>query len=153
MNKYYKKLLVLSISVIIISIFIYSSTDFQEEKFKKKMASDSLWLQFAHCMETNDIQFLMENSLDTIQCAECNLDGKSENEYYESRFVFEKHIDKLMHLNSLHNRYYSIYQDDSLMHVVYSVKTTNTVEGGYNLIFNFIKVDDKYLFKGMIMTP
>lgn len=138
---------------IIFSVSFCSSSRSDNKQEKVLTTPDSLWLQFAYRMETKDIDFLVNNSLDTIQCADCNLDGNPDNEYYESKFVFEKHIDKIMHIDSLRNKGHYIYQDDSLMHVVYSIKNLNAFEGGYNLIFNFIKVDERYLFKGIIVTP
>jgi hypothetical protein len=103
-------------------------------------------------MESRNINYLIINSLDTIQCGDCNLD-KNRNEYFSSRFVFENHLEKIMHLKSLTNRNYSMYQDDSSIHVMYEIRTSNALEGGYNLIFNFVKVDSKYFFAGMIVTP
>ena len=60
--------------------------------------SDSVWLTFLNAMESKDIKFLLANSADTIQCAECNLDQIEDKEYYNSDLVFTKHLDKLMHL-------------------------------------------------------
>lgn len=153
MNKYHKILIAPLLFTVFISVSFCSSSQTENKEQKVLTAPDSLWLQFANSMETKNIEFLVANSLDTIQCADCNLDNNPDNEYYESKFVFENHMDKLMHLDKLSNKDHYIYQDDSLMHVVYSIKNLNAFEGGYNLIFNFVKVDDKYLFKGMIVTP
>lgn len=153
MSKYYKILLIPSLFTVFILISFCSSSQSENKQEKIITAPDSLWLQFANRMKTKDIEFLVNNSLDTIQCADCNLDGNPDNEYYESKIVFENHMDKLMHINSFQNKDYYIYQDDSLMHVVYSIKNYNALEGGYNLMFNFVKKDGKYLFQGMIVTP
>lgn len=153
MNKYYKILMAPLLFAFLISVSFCSSSQAENKEEKILTAPDSLWLQFAHNLEAKNTEFLVNNSLDTIQCAECNLDGNPDNEYYESRFVFENHTDKLIHLKTLKDKDHYIYQDDSLMHVVYTIKTPNALEGGYNLIFNFTKVGEKYLFKGMIVTP
>lgn len=153
MSKYYKILLIPSLTAVLILISFCSPSQSGDKQEKQITAPDSIWQQFANKMKTKDIEFLVNNSLDTIQCADCNLDGNPDNEYYESKFVFETHMNKIMHIDSFRNKDYYIYQDDSLMHVVYSIKNYNALEGGYNLMFNFIKKDGKYLFQGMIVTP
>ncbi|TKG91501.1 hypothetical protein EYV94_20970 [Puteibacter caeruleilacunae] len=115
----------------------------------QEIAADSLWQKFAYSLETRDTTFLINNSLDTIQCAEFS----SENEYFASEFIFKNHIKKLMHLDSLRNADYNIYVGDSLMHINYPIKTNKTIEGGYNLIFSFSKVENRFVFRGMLLTP
>lgn len=152
-NSHHKYFFASGLCAFILAFSCCSSKQSDEERLDERTTTPaSLWLQFAKGMESKNIEYLMENSLDTIQCADCNLSGNPDNEYYESRFVFEAHLDRLMHLPSLSDRNHTIYQDNGLMHVVYEINAPKAFEGGYNLIFTFIKVDSKYLFEGMIVT-
>ena len=118
----------------------------------KIIPADSIWLSFLNGLNQENVEFLVQNSIDTIQCAECNLLDDYDSEWYECTFVYENHIDELMHLESLSNLSYTTYSDDELIHINYEIAAEEAMEGGYNLIFTFIKVDEKYLFKGMIVT-
>ena len=74
------------------------------------------------------------------------------NDQYESRFIFENHLEKLMHLKILSTQKHGIYEYDNIMRVNYKIKSKVTEERGYNLIFIFKKKGGKYLFRGMTMT-
>lgn len=114
--------------------------------------ADSLWLEFAQALESKNIEYLVQNSLDTIQCAECQLLINVESEFYEANFLFENHINKLAHLPSFKDRVFSTFQNDNLINVNYKIKCKKCEYGAYNLIFTFVKIKEEYLFKGMIAT-
>jgi hypothetical protein len=115
--------------------------------------SDTLWLDFAKALESKDIRYLKEHSMDSIQCAECNCRDKTDIEYYKSEEVFSNCIEQLMHLKSLTNVNFSTSEyGDEEIRVNYTIKSPMAEEGAYNLIFLFTKRDSGYLFKGMIVT-
>lgn len=76
-----------------------------------------MWNEFALAMETKNLEYLIKNSFDTIQCIDCIINNKSEN------------LDKLMHLDSLTNIEFSTYTTDSIIRVSYSVKWKLAPEG------------------------
>lgn len=152
MNNYFKLILTLTTLTVLV-LLSYCSSFKSKIKKEEVTAYDSLWLSFANGIIRRDIKFLVNNSLDTIQCADCNLDDNPNNEYFTSRIFLEKHIDKLMPFDSLKIKDYYIYQDDSLMHVVYNIKKSKSNIRDYDIIYNFIKIGGKYVFQGMIFTP
>ncbi|MCB0495231.1 MAG: hypothetical protein KDC79_03805 [Cyclobacteriaceae bacterium] len=115
---------------------------------------DSLWINFAHALEIKDTKFLIENSLDSVQCAECIFLSNHETEVYASSFVYDQpdRIEKLMHIDSLSDQDFSTFVEGDRLVVNYKVKSIYAEEGGYNLIFLFIKTSKGYRFKGMILT-
>lgn len=124
-----------------------------EKPAKNQITSaDSIWLNFLDKLNNQDVEFLLQNSLDTIQCADCNLIEGEKSEWYNPEFVFRNHINKLLHVKNISEIGYTTYLDQERMHVNYSIPANESMEGAYNLIFTFVKVDDVYLFKGMIVT-
>ncbi len=139
---------------ILISLIVFSSCNIENNSYneKKLTKTDSIWLKFAKAMELKDVDFLINNSLDTISCFDCCIDTNNEINYFDAEFIFQNHLDKLMHLKSLSKKEYLISEIDSnLIKVVYNVKTSQAPEGGYSLIFTLIKKDDKYYFQGMMV--
>lgn len=104
------KTLLISAQILVgILLMTFSASSQSGNKKKEQLPSpDSLWIQFATKMETNDFEFLVKNSLDTIQCADCNLDGNPGNEFYEAKVVFRYHMSKLTHIDSLLSKTYNI---------------------------------------------
>jgi hypothetical protein len=155
----YRKIMESPITVIfqvLLYVSIVSSCSFHKKteamNEKQNLAfSDSLWLNFAHSMEVGNIDFLLKNSLDTIQCADCQLNPKNEEDYYPAEMVITKHLDKLMHLSSLSNKAFSTYQDSSSIQVIYLVKAKYAEEGAYDLIFFFRKIGSAWKFTGMVV--
>lgn len=115
---------------------------------------DSTWIEYARAMERKDINYLLKHSLDSIQCVDCQLVPDNNNEYYSAEFVFNNHLNKLMHLQSLSDKKFSTYwsDDKSTFYVNYNVKTKNAPEGGYNLIFIFTNRKAQWKLQGMIVT-
>lgn len=113
---------------------------------------DSIWLPFAKAMDTKDIAFLIRNSFDTVSCADCKIEPDLEKGKFDSKFIFQNHLEKVRHLQTVSNKDFSTYQVDSnMIRVVYRVKAPQAPEGAYGLIFTLIKKDGKYLFEGMIV--
>jgi hypothetical protein len=121
-------------------------------KLPYRSISDSIWDYFVRAMETSDIEYLIANSFDSINCSELGVPSGKNDEVYESEFIFNNHLDKLMHLDNLSTHRQDIYETDSTLDINYQIKCPNAEEGGYNLIFFFKKRGDKYLFSGMILT-
>ena len=115
--------------------------------------ADSLWIEFATAMETKNLEYLEKHSFDTIRCIDCILDNKSESEYYDSEIIIDKYLDKLMHLDSLTNRKYSTFRNDSIIRISYNIKWKLAPEGSYGLVFTFKKRDKRFLFDGMFTIP
>ena len=114
--------------------------------------ADSIWEYFDRAMETRDIEYLIANSLDTIQCSELQIPSPHYDEYYDARFIFEHHLKELMQLDDLSTSGYSSRDEDSLIYIIYDIKSRQAPEGGYNLIFRFVGKGNRYYFAGMIMT-
>ncbi len=109
----------------------------QPEKERRLSYADSLWIDFANAMETKNLDYLIRNSLDTIKCSELNIVTEKSNEFYNSELIFKKYLKQLMHLNSLLDKRYTTFQDDSLIHVNYLIESKFAEEKGYNLIYIF----------------
>ena len=60
--------------------------------------------------------------------------------------------EELKHLNNLSTQKRSIYLDEKILRVVFNIECKQAEENGYDLIFLFDKFEERYLFRGMIMT-
>jgi hypothetical protein len=146
-----------SIFISIFSIVFLSSTCDRSLKtnYKSKQdytSLDSTWLNFANAMESKNIDFLIENSLDSITCYDCCFGSDTQKEYFDSEFIFKNHLDKVMHISSLIDQTFSTYQVDSnKVRVIYYVKAQQAPEGEYGLIFTLEKKGEKYYFQGMMV--
>jgi len=110
---------------------------------------DSTWLPFAKAMESKDIKFLIENSLDSLTCYDCSIDSANQKVLFDSEFIIKNHLNKIMHLPSLTDKSFKTYQDKNEITIVYSVKSFYSPEGAYCLFFTLIKKGKKYYFEGM----
>jgi len=144
------------ISIVIFSIFACSELRQTEKEIiteKTELTfADTLWIDFARALESKNLEYLIQNSLDIIQCTECEIGIEKANEFYESGLIFKTHINQLMHLKSLTDKKYVKYQTDSLVHINFKIEAPKSEEGGYNLIYTFIRTEKGFKFKGMIMT-
>jgi predicted transcriptional regulator len=144
---FYANLTVFMIILISFSC-IYSKPNRNQEYTKL----DSIWLPFARALESKNTAFLLEHSLDSISCIDCGIDSNNQQEYFNSRFIFECQIEKLIHIKSLLNEPFSSYQIDSNQIVIkYTVKTYHAPEGSYGLFFMIRKIEKKYYFQGMML--
>jgi hypothetical protein len=132
---------------------MHHDNQIKNEKQNQTFA-DSLWSKYAKAMESKNIDYLIQNSLDTIECCECELNKENTNEYYGADYVFRNHLDKLMHFRSLSDRDFSTYQLDDIIRVHYGVKgkLLGREEEAYDLIFTFIKTINGWKFQGMLLT-
>lgn len=113
---------------------------------------DSIWLRFAKAMELKDIQFLINNSTDSITCYDCKIGSNSDKIYFNSSFIFKNYIDKIMHLPKLSDKPFSTYQVNSdIIKITYNINSSKAPEGAYDLVFTLVKKDEKYLFEGMMV--
>lgn len=124
-----------------------------DQKSNIKSFSDSLWIDFATAMEEKNIEYLLSHSFDTIQCVDCIIDPDKVNNYYNSKLIFQNYLKELMHLESIVNREFSSYYDDSIIHIIYNIKWKLAPEGSCGLLYTFKKKNEKYLFEGMITLP
>ena len=123
------------------------------KELKKISYADSLWIEYSTAMETKNLEYLEKNSFDTIQCVDCILDNKSENEFYDSKLIFKEYLNELMHLDSLTNKEFSTYMNDSIIRVSYSIQSKSAPEGAYGLVFTFKKQNEEFYFDGMFTVP
>ena len=121
-------------------------------KIPYRTVADSIWDYFVRAMETDDIEYMIANSLDSINCSELDIPTEKNDEIYESKFIFNNNLDKLMHQDNLLTRDHNTYETDSTIYINYQIKCSKAEEGGYNLIFFFEKKENKYLFSGMILS-
>jgi hypothetical protein len=83
---------------------------------------------------------------------DCDIRFDRETEFYDAELIFKNHLAKLGHLKSLKDKEFTTHEEDNTIRVNYSFSATFSQDHGYNLIFTFTKVDNKYLFTGMIVT-
>ena len=114
---------------------------------------DSLWFEFASAMENKNLAYLIKRSLDTIQCVDCTTKFKTKNNYYDAKMIFKNHLEELMHLDSLTNKDFSSYSNDSIIRIGYTIECKEAPEGAYGLFFSFRRVKRDYLFSGMFTVP
>ena len=103
-------------------------------------------------LESKDIEFLLQNSLDSIQCAECKIEVTNSSERYDAKLIFESYSDQLMHLKALKGLDFSTHEENGKMYVNYQIETSEFDKNSYNLIFRFVKTAKGYKFSGMIVT-
>jgi hypothetical protein len=116
--------------------------------------ADSVWIKFRDALQQRQIDYLINNSFDSIQCIDCLPDSlKTKNEIYNSRQIYKQHLRELMHLDSLINYDFTTFQNDTMIYVSYSIEWKYAEEGAYGLHYIFKKSNNEYLFSGMITTP
>jgi hypothetical protein len=113
--------------------------------------ADSVWINFKTQLGTGNIEYLIKNSLDSIQCVDCDIETERPTEFYDTDFILRNHLDKFK-LESIRDKEFDTYVIDDLIRVNYSFPATFFHDHGYNLIFTFQKVDNIYLFTGVIVT-
>ena len=100
-------------------------------KTQKNTKKNLIWVNFKDAIENNKIDYLLKNSIDSIQCIDCVI-GKNEK-LHSSKFIFKNHIKKLYNKELLKNKDYSISINDSIIRVIYDF---NNLIG--NEVFNYI---------------
>jgi len=109
-----------------------------------------IWENFKTKIENNDYEYLIENSTDSIKCVDC-ISGENELKIPKET-IYKNYIGKLYDSKILDKKEYSIYSDNRIIRISYTFKTLSGNEST-NIIYMFDKVDNRYLFTGMITIP
>ncbi len=104
-------------------------------------------------METKNLAYLVKNSFDTIQCNDCLHENRNQNDYYNSKMIFNNYLNQLMHLKFIRSQAFSTYRDDSLIRISYKIEWELAPEGAYGLVYTFKKKKGHFLFSGMFFVP
>ena len=114
------------------------------------LTENSIWEKFKSGFENKDLTYLVNNSLDSIQCVDC-ISAESDK-LQSSEFIFDKHLEELYNAKLLKGMEYSNYQTDSIIRISYNFEKSFGNESS-SIIYMFNKSDGKYLFVGMITNP
>ena len=133
-------------SILIILIFLVLSC----KRESKTLTENPIWEQFKTGIENRDLTYLLNNSLDSINCVDCILEKA--NKLQLSQFIFENHLEKLYNPELLKGKKYSIYDTDSIIRISYNFEKLFSNESS-SIIYMFDKTEKKYLFTGMITIP
>ena len=109
-----------------------------------------VWEKFKTRIENKDLDYLNVNSTDSIKCVDCISNDKGILQ--TSELIFKEYIDKLYNSDLLDKKQYSIYENDSIIRISYNFKKVIGNESS-NITYMFDKINDKFLFTGMITTP
>jgi hypothetical protein len=113
--------------------------------------AEKFWIDFEEALKKEDIRYLLEHSLDTVQCGDCGLDSTGKSEFYKANFLFQKHLDLLKTTENF--QVYSIFNDEGVYRVNYLIKSRQAPEGAYNVIYTFVDTPKGFLFQGMFPVP
>jgi len=129
--------------------------EISKNKFQKHelTSADSIWIQFSKAIESKNIIFLRAHSFDTIRCVDCATDSNDTTEYFPSEYIYQNYLDRLYNSNLLSNHEYEVYQDDTTIHISYSIKNKFAEEGREGIVYTFRKKDNKFLFEGLTTIP
>ena len=101
-------------------------------------------------IENKDLNYLNINSTDLIKCVDCISNDKGILQ--KNELIFKEYIDKLYNSDLLNKKQYSIYENDSIIRISYNFKKMIGNESS-NITYMFDKINDEFLFTGMITTP
>lgn len=111
-----------------------------------------VWEKFSARIEKGDVNFLLDNSFDSILCTDC-IEGE-DYDYYQSESIFKNHKDRLYDKVLLNNIPYSAYQNDSIIRITYIIQEASLFGNeGYSLAYMFDKENESYKFRGKISIP
>lgn len=157
MKKYTLRILSFTFLAAISVLWICCNGRKNAEKLVQKESfdfADSLWIDFSSAIKNRDYDYLIEHSFETIECVDCVSDLSIKGSLYRSDLIFKHHLDRLYNYEILKNLDFStVYADSNVIRVSYSVKSDEAPANGNNIVYTFIKSDDKYLFQGMITVP
>ena len=111
---------------------------------------NTVWEKFKTGIENEDLTYLLNNSLDSINCVDCILE--KDNDLYSKQLIFKKHLENLYNSELLKGKRYAIHETDSIIRISYSFEKLIGNESS-SIIYMFDKTENKYLFSGMITTP
>ncbi|MCL3782714.1 hypothetical protein EMN47_20195 [Prolixibacteraceae bacterium JC049] len=151
----YHMIILISLGIILTNCSIRTKKESHSApKINKLAFADSVWIKFRDALQERQLDYLINNSFDSIQCIDCLPDSlKTKNEIYFSRDIYKQYLKELMHLDSLNSYDYTIFENDTMIYVNYSIQWKYAEEGAYGLHYIFKKSDNEYLFSGMITTP
>jgi hypothetical protein len=140
------------ILVCVCSSLICCNSGNQEQTHAKPLdKSEQFWVDYYDALKKGDTKYLIEHSLDTIQCGDCEIDTIRESEFYKANFLFMHHLDRFKPPENY--KEYSIDKDAEIYRVNYRIKWKQAPEGGYNVIYNFIETPEGFRFQGMFPVP
>lgn len=108
------------------------------------------WEKFVEAMSVKNSSFLIENSLDTINCCEC-LPSVNSKDKFSSKFILDKYINKVMHVETLKEIPFSVFETDTNTYkITYHITSKNAPNGTYSLFYTVVKENGEFLFSGML---
>mgnify|MGYP000309547049 CR=1 FL=1 len=120
------------------------------KKESKTFEKNSFWENFKTKLEKNDLEYLIKNSFDSIQCIDCVPNERGM--LYSPKFIYINYKNEFYDKIFLDEKKYSVYQKDSIIRINYSFKGKFGNEG-HNIIYMFDKKENKFLLSGMIKIP
>ena len=134
--------------LISIAILILSCSNNQSQKEFDRL---NIWEEIQRAVKEKNINYLLENSKDTLECIECN-DG--ENWILKEEF-FSKHFDQIV---QRHKKEYIIHSEkyegekgfDKRYHINYSYEGKGEK---YNIIYKIIEGEKGIQFQGVFGVP
>ena len=133
-------------SILILSVLLVFSC----KNESNQLTENPVWEKFKNGIENEDLTYLLNNSLDSIYCTDCILDV--DNELHSKQLIFEKHRKNLYSSELLKGKTYSTHETDSIIRISYSFEKLSGNEAS-SIIYMFNRIENKYLFTGMITTP
>lgn len=130
-------------SVLLISLFLTFSCVKRNQKNK-------IWENFKQSINEKEYKYLIENSFDSIKCINC-VPNETEK-LQSSKNIFKNYLDRFYNKKLLESKQYSTFENDSLLRISYGF-SNNFGNEAYNIIYMFVKKEDKFLLKGMITVP
>ena len=117
----------------------------------KKNQENQVWENFVSKMEDKDMEYLIQNSRDSIFCVDC-LENHSQ-EIHSSELIFDKYLDKLYNKNYLRDRNYGVFQDSIIIRISYSDDKNIFSQERSTTVYMFDLYEGVYKFSGMITIP
>ncbi len=133
------------LTILGLTLILYSCKEKYNESDK-----NLIWEKFKTKIENNDLEYLIENSQDSIKCIDC-VPNETEK-LYLSKFIFENYRDEFYNVDILKNKVYSTFKNDTIIRINYSFENKFGDES-YNIIYMFDKKENSFLLTGMITLP
>lgn len=142
--------------LILLTLFVFSikcsdKVSKEKENFPK---IERFWMSIKEAMESKDIEFLVLNSTQKIQCGNCGIKLDS-IEWFEAELFYKTYLNKIIpQLKKDYNIAYdiggiTIDKTEKLHCVNYSMK----VKEEYNLLYSIIEKGEYIKFQGMFSIP
>src|SRR5688572_1543016 len=79
--------------------------------------ADSVWVNFMIQLDSANVDYLLKNSLDTIQCVDCEIKAHETAEFFSSELIFNHYLEQIRHLKSLKDLEFTTHVEDNLIRV------------------------------------